>query len=267
MIEDFIFDGQKLSGFGYVICSFGSVGMETTPVSELNFSTVKAANSDITHKVSSSHNENLSKTIQIMKRNCSDIADDYRITNDDISALTKWLCRKDYKWFRWVESNDDDEIFYEVKIDLRQILLSDDRLGVELTITANRPYGVTREIKSVRDFTSDTPITCSIYSDEEGYIYPDMIITLKESGDLKIHNAYENRDTYIGGCTKGEVITIHGGDTLQIESSVEDHKLSESFNYKFPRLCNAYGKSENIITSSLNCTIEFRYRGIRKVGI
>lgn len=267
MIEDFIFDGQTLSGFGYVICSFGSVGIETAPVSEMNYTSVQAAASDISRKATTSYAENLSKTIQIMKKNCTDTTDKYAITNDELSQLSKWLCRKDYKWFRWVDTKDDDEIFYEVKIDLRQIHLSGNRVGLELAITANRPYGVTREIKSIKDFTSDTPHTFGVYSDDEGYIYPDVVITLKESGDLSISNAFEDRITYIGGCTQGEVITIYGGDMLQIESSRKEHNLGDTFNYKFPRLCCTYGNSNNSITASLDCRMELKYRGIRKVGI
>ena len=43
MITDFIFDGQELSGFGYIICDFdGASGTETHSVSEKSFTNIKS---------------------------------------------------------------------------------------------------------------------------------------------------------------------------------------------------------------------------------
>lgn len=266
MVADFIFDGQSLSSFGYMICDFNAVGLETSTISEMNYTDIQAKMSDVSHKVSTSYGSNLQRTIQIIKKNCNN-NDSYHILNDEISELAKWLCRKDYKWFKWVNDTDDDDIFYQVRINLRQISLGNDNIGFELDIISNRPYGLTQEIKITRDFKSNVLTAINVYSDEEGYIYPDMVITLMQDGDLEITNEFENRTSCISNCTNGEIITVLGSDVLQIYSSNKSHKFSESFDYNFPRLCNTYRNTINNIKTNLNCNIEFKYRGIRKVGI
>ena len=266
LIEDFIFDGVQLSDFGYIICSFdSSVGITTSPVSENTYEEIKSSNSNISHKVSQSYDSNLSRVIQICKNPCSN---EMELSNDDVSEITKWLCRKDYKWFRWIDLEDDDEIYYEAKINIQKIELGN-KIGFELNITTNRPYGLTRMFDTTFEFDSNSKKSINIYSDEEGYIYPDVIIELKESGNLEIINEFENRITSIKNCNVGEIITIIGNDTQQIVTSDNTHDLSESFifNYNFLRLCNLYGNSTNMISVNLKCNITIKYRGIRKVGI
>lgn len=265
MIQDFLFDGQTLSGFGYMICSFDSSGSNSTEfVSNMSYTEIKSPLSNISHKVSASYENNLSRTIQICKKNCND--SDYNITNDELSELSRWLCRQDYKWFKWIDDEDDDEIFYQVHITLKKIEIHDNKVGFELDIISNRPYGMTNEIKENYNNADYSPIRLDVYSDEEGYIYPDLIIKIKENGNLKITNTYENRITQINNCEAGEIITIIGNDVRQIMSNSE-HDLSFDFNYIFPRLCSMYNQSNNEIIINLNCDIEIKYRGVRKVGI
>ena len=434
MITDFIFDEQELSGFGYIIVDFNSSSeLDISTVSDMSFTDVKSPLSNVSHNVATSYGENLSRTIQIMKNPCdNDVLD---ITNDDLSELSRWLCRKDYKLFKWVDDEDDDEIFYEVQIKLRKIELGNGRVGVELDIISNRPFGFTREITNnislsspitvspgvilsydttrfpadntgyvynekfgfdciasdievqsymtlssnseivgyvrelwyvgnetipydVVSFVSLTSINANcvqdvawsstdkttktgsytsysalvgdgkvveqidytsvpymqqgylsninfssiyifedlksaynylttgnmsglknnkteqsnskkitIFSDDEGYIYPNVTITVKKDGDLELINEFENRMTYIADCKAGEVITIIGGDTLQIVSSDDTHDMSKCFNYKFPRLCTEYMNYTNTFSANTSCDIEIKYRGIRKVGL
>lgn len=268
MTKDFFFDGQCLSDFGFIPCSFASSGIEASSLSEITYTEIKAPLSNKSHKVALSYSNNLSKTVQIIKNTCR-FNNTYHITNDDISEITKWLCRRNYKWFKWINENDDDEIFYKARINLRKLELLGECVGLELEINTDSPYGYTREFAESFTFDSNTETAAvlNVYSDEEGYIYPDMVITLKESGNLEISNIFENRTTYIGDCKAGEIITITGGDVQQIMTSDETHDLSTSFNYIFPRLCNLYKKSKNEISANLGCDMEMKYRGIRKAGI
>ena len=85
---------------------------------------------------------------------------------------------------------------------------------------------------------------------------------------MKLVNGREpNRSTYISDCKENEIITIIGGDTLQISSSLETRDFSNTFNYKCPRLVSEYRDYYNVFTCNLKCIIEIKYRGIRKVGI
>lgn len=54
----------------------------------------------------------------------------------------------------------------------------------------------------------DGSISINDTSDEEGYLYPDITITLKSAGDLKITNEYDKRTTVVRGCSSGETLTF-----------------------------------------------------------
>lgn len=99
---------------------------------------------------------------------------------------------------------------------------------------------------------------------EEGYIYPQMEITIQEDGDLTIHNSIENRDTYIANCKSGEVITL---DYPVIQSSDSSHDIQNDFNWTFFRVANTYDNSRNDLIISLPCSIKIKYSPIVKVGI
>lgn len=269
MITDFLFDGKELSSFGYMICSFDSVGFENLPVSELTYHTVQSPLSAKALKTSASYEDSLSKTITICRQTC-DSNSLLTITAEDISKLTGWLCRKDYKWFRFItdDSTGMDEVFYEAQINLQKVMHGDRCVGLSLTIHTNRPYGVTPEITihAQPDKDGNSTMHINVYSDEEGYIYPELLLTLREAGTLEITNHAEGRITRIIDCMEGECIQIHGG-ILQIESTHDAQSIFHRFNYQFPRLYRTYEQAENILSFNLNCDVELKYRGIRKVGI
>ena len=99
---------------------------------------------------------------------------------------------------------------------------------------------------------------------EEGYIYPEMEITVKKSGNLTIHNSMENRETYIANCQVDEKITL---DYPVIQSSVSSHNIQNDFNWTFFRVANTYDNSRNDLVVSLPCSIKIKYSPIVKVGI
>ena len=264
MISDFIFDGKALSDFGYMMIFENSE--EVIDVSAMQFNTIKAALSDISHRVSYNYESNYTSTFLIMKSSCEN-NDETFLTNDDITELTRWLARKQYKWFRFIDDEDDDEIWYKVQIQVRKEYVGANVVGLQLTVTANAPYGFTREIT----YTPDRIINdiMNIQTDEEGYIYPDCEITVTSPGSVELaifHGNGEIEGVTINNCVADEVITING-TTLQISSN-KDHDFTNDFNYVFPRFTYVYGNAENGIWKVGTATyyITFKYRGIRKVG-
>ena len=253
---------------GYMILYDNAID-ETSPVSTMDFATFKAAQSDISHKTSTSYPEGLTRVISIYKNPCEH--EDLNLTNIDISYLSRWLSRKQYKWFRWINDETDMEIWYQVQIKIDKIEYGDNVIGLQLTIQANRPYGVTRPIKSSYKCEAGTEHMITINTDEEGYIYPDMVIELLESGDFQLKNKREpNRIMKIDGCIVGEKLTITGSDILQIESNKYPNRkkaLADDFNYLFFRLSYKDGNGKNIFIPNMKCNISMSYRGIRKVGI
>ena len=88
--------------------------------------------------------------------------------------------------------------------------------------------------------------------------------TITESGNLKIHNAMENRDTCINNSVAGEVITM---DYPVITSSLPSHNIQNDFNWNFFRVANTYENSRNNLTISIPCTMKIKYSPIVKVGL
>lgn len=258
-----MFDGLRLSDMGYIV-THDEIVDDTGVVSQMEFNTVNSVKSNNHHKVSSKYEDTLHLDVSIMKHPCNN--DSFVLTNDDISEMAKWLCRDEYQWFKWIDDIGQDEIWYQVQITMDKIAYGKDIIGLTLHINTNRPYGLTREYQHEWiGGLSDTII--NVHSDEEGYIYPDVEITVKGGGTVEITNHYENRTTRISNCINGEIINIYGDDLHQIVSSNKGHDLSTDFNYILFRLCNKWGNSKNIITVSPNANIVFTYRGVRKVGL
>lgn len=270
--DDFIFDGESLRSHGYLISATNSVD-ESIVASNMEYQTIKAPRSDVTRKIGDEYPETYTRTISITKDNCVWGDDNLYLTNDDISEMTKWLCRKTYKWFRWNSENAEDiydEVWYEVMFDVNNAELGGKVTDLELTIKTNRPYGVTRIIKNEWNSADEPSKMIGVHSDEEGYIYPNMTITVVQGGNLEIINTAEGtegRKTEFKNCTAGEVIRIYGEDVLQVSSSNSEHNLADDFNYKFPRLLNEYRNSKNTFEINKEVEVIMEYRGIRKVGI
>ena len=264
MIADFIFDGKALSDFGYMVLFEESV--DDIAVSNMKFTEIKGAKSDVSQQVSYNYDENYSTTFTIIKDMCGITNDeDMYLSNSDIEELTRWLARKKYKWFRFIEDNDDDEIWYQAQFVIYKEYVGDRCFGLKITLNTSAPFGFTREINTTPNITNNT-FSVPVYSDEEGYIYPDITIALHQAGTFELSNIAEDRITQLKNCVNGEIITIYGQGVNQI-SSTAIHDYVKDFNYNFPRFYTEYGDNINHFTVNLPCTVTVKYRGIRKVGL
>ena len=254
----FIFDGQQLSDFGYVEYAEG-LKSDNVVVSGMNFDTIKGATSDISLKVGHNYGENYSTTLLVMKDRCVWKEDEF-LTDDDISILTRWLVRKQYKWFKYTEK----DVWYKVQNTIEKAYLGEDVIGLSIHVNANAPYGFTDVISTT--FT-DKEFGLRVVSDEEGYIYPNVTLIPEETGDLILTNERTQDETRINRVSSGEMITIYGDSILQITTDKEDHDIAADFNYVFPKLYNEYNNALNEFTTNLKCSTIIEYRGIRKVGL
>lgn len=264
-IIDFIFDEKKLSDFGYILVDFDSPSDEYV-VSEISYETFKASNSDIWIRSSASYESPLSCTLSIMKNPCV-FYDDIALTRGEVEELTRWLSRKQYKTFRFVESDDSDPIYHEAKINIKCKKNNGQIIGLILEIETNRPYGYSPMPSVVMDVNKGNEIAINVSYDDEGDFYPDyMSVMLLEDGDLKIENKKYTNVTTIKNCVAGEEI-VFNGKTLQISSSLKRIFGDDECNYVFPKFVQVYGEDTNIFTFSLNCRIIINYNSIRKVGM
>lgn len=260
---DFEFDGKRLSEFGFVICSFDSKGVETiNNGSVVTFNTVPVLNGSKHELISTTYEDCLETTVQICRNTCS--GGTLEISPHQFRELTKWLNRKSFLKFKPL-SEEYIDLYFEAIINVSRIEIDGKIIGLELEVKTNRPFAL-KEAKTItiNNLVKDGKHSVNDESYEEGYIYPYMEITVNQSGDLKIHNAIENRDTYIAGCTAGEVITM---DYPIIKSSLSGHNIQNDFNWNFFRIANTYSQSRNDLTISLPCTIKIKYSPIVKVGL
>ena len=262
MLTDFIYDGRALSDFGYVLVFDNNE--EELDISSIELNTISSARNDRSYNVGYKYSENYSRTFYITKNPCVDNEDEF-LSDYDISELSRWLCRKQFNWFRYIDEDmeSNDEIWYKGYFTAKKSYVGDNVWGLQLTLHTDSPYGYTRPI--VGKYTSSS-FAVNVNSDEEGYIYPDITIQMQESGDLTLTNTTEGRSTTLAGCVSGEVIHLFGYDIQQINSTAS-HDYINQFNYKFPRLWYSYGNTINNFTVNRNCIITMEYREIRKVGL
>lgn len=260
---DFEYDGRKLSEFGFILCDFDSKSVETIQNgSEISFNTVPFQYGSKHELTSVSYDDCLSATFQICKHPC--LYDETEISVESIRDIMRWLNRKSFKKFKLIDEEYFD-IYFEASFNVSKIEIGGAVRGFELDMTTNSPFAhkepVTMYIENTVDNGEKTIVS---ESDEEGYIYPEMEITIDKDGDFEIYNELEDRTMVINGCKKGEVITI---DYPIIRSSLNSHKIMNDFNFMFFRISRTYEDVNNRITMSLPCRMKIKYSPIVKVGI
>lgn len=260
---DFEFANKKLSDYNMMICNFGEKGLDTVSNgSKITFNTVSTLGGAKHDLISAKYEDCLESTIQICKNYCN--KDIEEITSTEFRELTKWLSRKKFLKFKILDE-DHVDLYYEVKIDISRIEIDGRIFGLELEITTNRPFALKEpKIINIKNLVYNGEHSVNDVSYEEGFIYPHTEITVNKNGNLNIHNAMEDRDTYIANCIAGEVITM---DYPVIQSSISSHDIQNDFNWKFFRVANTFENSRNDLTISIPCTIKIEYSPIVKVGL
>lgn len=324
---NFEYAGKTLEQFGMILCQFGgSNGLDTVADgAEISFTTVPVMGGLKHNLTSSQYEQGLETTWQICKHSCSGGVQE--ITSIEHRNLTAWLCRKRFLKLK-IFDEDNIDLYHEAIINVSKIELDGKLMGLELSVTTNRPFALKeaktisincekgKEVYGWKKYKTDPEIEMLGYvtstdqnaypqgkvdendniiegahidgyqyyslgqvykaslndtSYEEGYIYPQMEITIGDIDDkpinernLTIHNSIENRETYIANCKTNEVITL---DYPVIQSSDLSHNIQNDFNWTFFRVANTYNNSRNDLVISLPCSIKIKYSPIVKVGL
>ena len=171
-------------------------------------------------------------------------------------------CELDMCGFRLEQVSDI--LWCDASFNMTKTMVDGRCYGVELTMQTNRPFCYGDTISQTLTFDEvNATATIDNQSDEFGYMYPTVVITCKQAGDLTLTNTFADCTTVIKGCSSGEKITM-SGDTQIITTSKSSHKLSKNFNFEFLRLNRSYEQSANIISASLPCTVKITYNPIIK---
>lgn len=264
---DFEYDGQLLSSYGFIICSFdgGSSGVDVVSAgSKITFNKVSRNRGRIFGLSGTKYDECVSATFEICKN--TDLFDDLHIADDEYRSVVRWLNRREFLPFRVVDEDDDrSPRYYDASFNIDKIVVNKELVGLKLTMETNRPFGYGKTVTASWSVTSSTKShTLSDTSDEIGYIYPLVVITCNAAGDLSIYNEMTDCTTVVKGCSAGEVITFDGATQI-IQSSLDSHQsLHNDFNFEFPSIGNSVSSRSNKITISLPCSVVLQYAPIIK---
>ncbi len=257
----FLYNGISSDKMGVRLCSFGGSGLDTTSAGEkIELSTQKLSGRDRWYHYSSAFGEALSFTLHIVK------TDKSRMERHEIAEYSRWLQRRDgYKRFQFFGTEFAGIEFYAIATELNELSVGNVTYGLEVKMITDAPYGLAPKQSKTISFTGENTYTYFNQSDDYGYLYPDLEITVQADGDLTITNQFEARQTAIRDCQAGEILTLNG-DLRQITSTRPD-KLEDRFNWKWLRFCKTDQSSQNLLSASLPCTVTMAYQNIRKVGV
>ena len=265
---DFEYDGKLLSDFGMIVCNFNSGGGVSNgdTGSEISFNLVPAGYGK-RYFVSGLQYENcLSTAFQICKNPETYPENGMVISNEEFRALSRWLNRKKFLWFRSFDrcEPEKEKPWFRASFTLTRIESGRDTIGIELKMITDAPFGYGDEEEIALNFTTgDLTKTVIDRSDEDGEIYPFTQITCSQAGDITLSNTLTGCETEIKDCLSGEVITI-SGESMIISTSNTNHVLANDFNYDFFRIGNTMNNRNNVITASAPCSVIIRYRPILK---
>lgn len=267
---DFEYDNQYLSDYGFIICdfNFSSGANEVDAGSTITFNKISRHSGKRYGLSSTQYDECITTSFDICKN--PDIYDpeDMEISNDEYRDIMRWLNRREFLKFQVIDDGNDnferDTCYYNASFNVNKIKINEKLCGMRLTMETDKPFGYGQE-QSVSWTFSDSNVSkiLSDISDEIGYTYPTVIITINRNGDLSLYNELENCTTVIKNCKVGEVITLNG-DTQIITTTYAGHDISNDFNYEFFRIGNTINNRNNRISVSLPCNVVIKYTPIIK---
>lgn len=262
---DFIYDDVQLSSLGYMIGYIDGAGdLEAVDTdSQKTFGSLTLFGGKWQPVTVATYKDALRFTFSVIKDPCV-FGDLIEISLEDIRYFKRWLNRPEFHKLRIVD-DEYEGIFWNGSANVKEIHNSGVCVGFEVTFYTDRPFALEDDIMWKGTAQADEQIKLIDTSDEIGYIYPDMKIEVLSAGDLTIQNSRDEKHTLVANCVANEIITFN--KVLQINSSIQSHKLADDFNWFFPRISNGYEDTENIFTFSLPCNYEITYNPIVKAVI
>lgn len=260
--EDFEYDGRRLSDYGLMICTFGgSSGVETVSTgAQISLTTVSRFNNRYRSIVNASYTEYIKTTFYVAKNPC---ASDIDISPTEYREIVRWLNRRRFIPMRFLSIHDisPDPCYFNAMFNIQKVTAGDRIVGMELSMETSSPFGFGEEINETVMPGYDTQDCVNYISDEIGFMYPKVRISLMGSGNLTIRNRLDPDDTVITNCSNGEVIVMDG-DKQTLQSNFSNHDIYDCFNYNFIKLVSNLDNGRNKFTSSVPCSIQITYRPI-----
>lgn len=273
---DFEYDGEKLSDYGMLICSFGGANDGVlSSGADISFQQVRPSGSNTFHLYSSVYNDTFTATFQICKNPhvlCSQ--DNLYLSAELLAALQRWLCRKEYHKFKILQEGYE-HIYWNAVFESKQYVISGKTAGLELILHTDAPFAYMDSLTlNYSCKLADGNAAFDVYdlSDEIGFLRPDLTIKILSHTNtpavFQLENSMDTQITKINNCVHGETITINGRQqTITTDSASHKLTLAKDFNYFFPKIINTYQNNRNTFGVNLDCEIQLSYSPIKKVGI
>lgn len=260
MQTGFTFGEYSSEELGVIAVHFGTVNGGTLYEGEVtDLITDKSAKSKEYEVISHKDKQPQNFPFSIVNENGSNIE------TEQERFLNRVMCKRyDYQWLFFHEERYSD-IWIKCIMHNPQIWDVGGAKGMQFEVVTSSPYAFTDERENNYTFTDSDKIINDLYinSDIDEPIFPDIEITMLESGNLTITNGSEIEPNWflkIDNLVVGEVITIKD---KKITSSIATHDIFNDTNKKWLRLYNDY----NQITFSLKCQVTIKYREYRRMVI
>lgn len=252
---DFLFDNQRASDFGCMICSFDG-GAETASGGEIEYNVVKTPNRDKYTFYGAQMDSAITWNFSICKNPCKNNTlyfDQY-----EESMIAKWLLKTDgYRTFQFNQEGYED-IFYNVAVNMSPHQITGKTVGFDLEVTSDCAYGFSGIITRKAIINSSNPLVINVHSDINTYLLPR--IKVNGTGDFYIGNDRGNSRKV------SEIKNVLQEITMDSDTDmISGLSCPNDFNWHFLRLFDGI----NTITtnSDSDVEIEIQYREPRRIII
>ena len=249
---DFIYNGQSLSNYGFIIGSFGDDG--TVTPGGISYTTTNTSNNDRKYFSSVKHDSTIIFEFYIVKYDCKNRQID-PIDRYEDSAIHRWLEREDGFHELYFLQDGFENIYYNAYITTTPVIIAGRTYGYKLVATTDNVYAYDFNCEYEFDINANEEYILFTSSDKCGYIYPKIEITPLESGNLSLTIKEDNEQNSSVFNNVTENITIKLDSELGIVENID----TDNFNWIFPRLIQGYEDTINTIITTLPCHIKVNY--------
>ena len=257
--QSFIFDG--------IPSETHSLGIHTpdgSDASNMGSSNVELLTQEVWRKAKEyllgvKHAENLEFDVSFRSEN--------ELTTADLNIIQKWLFgHQSYKQLQIVQY-DMDTIYFNCFLMSPTVFRAGNLIkGVNATVRCDSPFGWTFPKVLSNDYVdvdvSET-IVFNNLSDDNDYLYPEIIITMNSSGgDLVLTNSSDDDRVFsFAGLSADEIVTVK--NELNIISSSTGLRRLDTFNKKWFRFTP--GRNSILVEGNIsNLTINYQFA--KKMG-
>lgn len=266
---DFEYAEHSLSDYGFIICDFNSKDDANTIDigAKIKFNTVSHNKGASQSLVGIEYEDCIETTFHICRN--PDIFDDKEITTEEYLEIVRWLNRKRFYKFHFIDDeNERTPCYYNVSFNVSKVVIADRLVGIELEMHTDKPFGYSDKIVKTLNFDKFSFKKNIIdISDDIGEVVPNIEITIGQiegKKELTIENTLTNKKMIIDNCVANENIIINS-KTLAISTNIPEHKILNDFNFEFLTIGNKYNDRKNVISvNNIPCNITISYEPIIK---